>query len=151
MPYIKNLRDYPELLGPAASWFHDKWNISRDIYYHSMVEAMHTETAVPAWYLVLDQDRIIAGCGVITQDFHNRPDLTPNLCALYVEDSFRGQGIAGTLLSRVCIDLRSQNLHNLYLMTHHTSFYEQYGWAYLCDALQADHAQPIRIYQKRLF
>ena len=39
--------------------------------------------------------------GVIDNDFHNRADLTPNLCALYVEPTFRHQGLAGILLTTV--------------------------------------------------
>lgn len=31
-------------------------------------------------------------------DFHDRKNLTPNVCALYVEESCRNQGIADKLL-----------------------------------------------------
>ena len=39
-----------------------------------------------------------AGAGVISNDFHNRRDLAPNLCALFVEPAYRRQGIARRLL-----------------------------------------------------
>ena len=38
------------------------------------------------------------GAGVIENDFHDRKDLTPNVCAVYVEEHCRCQGIAGKLL-----------------------------------------------------
>lgn len=45
---------------------------------------------------------MVGGIGVIENDFHNRNDLTPNVCALYVEQTDRCQGIAGKLLRYVC-------------------------------------------------
>ena len=60
------------------------------------MEAACGGRAVPRWYLVIDEkDEIVAGAGIIDNDFHDRPELTPNLCALYVEESWRGRGIAG--------------------------------------------------------
>ena len=83
---------------------------------------------VPQWYLALEQDRIIGGLGVIENDFHNRKDLTPNVCAVYTEEDHRLQGIAGALLARVCSDMKEQGIDTLYLLTDHTSFYERSAW-----------------------
>lgn len=38
---------------------------------------------------------IVGGLGVIENDFHNRKDLTPNVCAVYVDEDYLCQGIAG--------------------------------------------------------
>ena len=70
--------------------------------------------------------------GVIENDFHNRKDLTPNVCAVYTEKDRRGEGIAGKLLNFVCSDMKSKGIDTLYLVTDHTSFYERYGWKFLC-------------------
>ena len=37
----------------------------------------------------------ISGAGVIENDFHDRKDLTPNLCALFVEERKCGRGEPG--------------------------------------------------------
>ena len=68
--------------------------------------------------------RLFGGIGVIENDFHNRKDLTPNVCAVYVEENYRCQGIAGKLLEYVCEDMRSFGTKTLYLITDHTGFYE---------------------------
>lgn len=31
--------------------------------------------------------------GSIANDFHDRKDLTPNICAVYTEEAYRGRGI----------------------------------------------------------
>ena len=129
---IIRLTDRPELKEKMATWFHEKWGIPLDAYLESMNVTLEQKASVPCWYVVFDGDRIIGGAGVIENDFHDRPDLTPNLCALYVEEDRRREGIAGTLLSFICEDMKQKGINTLYLVTDHTSFYERYGWDYFC-------------------
>ena len=84
------------------------------------------------WYLCIDGEKIVGGLGVIENDFHNRKDLSPNVCAVYVEEAYRKQGIAGKLLDMVVDDMRSKGISPLYLVTDHTGFYERYGWEFYC-------------------
>ena len=103
-------------------------------------------TAIPQWYLAVHRAEIIGGVGVIENDFHGRKDLSPNLCALFVEEAWRNQGIAGRLLQFVCDDMVKWNIHTLYLLTDHTSFYERYDWKFICMAKSED-GETMRIYQ----
>ncbi len=57
-------------------------------------------------YICISDDEIFAGIGVIENDLYNRIDLTPNLCALYVEENFRLNGIASNLVKYVCNNLK---------------------------------------------
>ena len=91
-------------------------------------------------------DKIIGGMGVIENDFHDRKDLFPNVCAVYTEPEYRCKGIAGRLLKMVIEDLRIKGISPVYLVTDHTGFYERYGWEYLC-MVQGDGEQEIsRLY-----
>ena len=96
--------------------------------------------------LLLRGDKIIGGLGVIENDFHNRKDLSPNVCAVYVEDEYRCQGIAGKLLNFVCEDMKSKGIKTLYLVTDHTSFYERYGWEFLCMVQGDGEEEMTRMY-----
>ncbi len=125
------LRDRPELMEPAAAWFHEKWHVPKDAYLECMRAYLNKETEY-GWYLCLDGDQIIGGLGVIENDFHDRKDLSPNVCAVYTEKAFRNQGIAGHLLDMAVDDLRSKGITPLYLVTDHTGFYERYGWEFFC-------------------
>ena len=106
---IVNLQERPALWRQAAEWFHRKWGIPAEEYLGSMDECLAGGSAVPQWYVVLQGNEIIGGAGIIANDFHERKDLTPNLCALYVEEAFRCQGIAGRLLERACRDMKKAN------------------------------------------
>lgn len=146
---ILKIRNHPELINMAACWFHDKWDIPEIEYVKSM-KAVSAISPVPQWYILFDNGSIIAGCGIIENDFHDRPDLSPNLCALYVDEKYRNRGIAGKLLEHVCIDMRSFGLKKLYLVTDHDSFYERYGWTYLCMVNDLSCGELIRMYEKMI-
>lgn len=126
------LADRPDLKERAAQWFHEKWGIPLEAYRESMEECLTQKSAVPQWYLAMEDGQILGGLGVIENDFHDRKDLAPNVCAVYTEEAKRGQGIAGALLDRVCKDMSDRGIDTLYLVTDHTSFYERYGWEFLC-------------------
>ena len=130
LQYI-TLRQRPELTNPAADWFNSKWGVPKEAYLECMTAYLSGETEL-GWYLCLDGDKIVGGLGVIENDFHDRPDLTPNVCAVYTEESHRRLGIAGKLLDMAVEDLRSKGISPAYLVTDHTGFYERYGWEFLC-------------------
>lgn len=126
------LRDKPELLDRAAAWFHEKWHVPLEAYRESMMESLEGPDGVPRWYVVLDgAGEIIAGAGIIENDFHLRKDLRPNLCALYVEEPWRNRGLARGLLDRARRDVGRMGLPKLYLLTDHRDFYEKCGWSFL--------------------
>ena len=128
--YIK-LRERPEWKQAAAEWFHSKWNVPIEAYLDCMDAYLSGETEY-GWYLCLDGNKIVGGMGVIENDFHDRKDLVPNVCAVYTEEACRGKGIAGQLLTIVVDDMKSKGITPIYLVTDHTGFYERYGWEFLC-------------------
>lgn len=144
------LRERPELLLRAAEWFHEKWGIPRAAYEASMRDCLMGLGAVPQWYVTLADGAIIAGAGVIENDFHERKDLAPNVCAVYVEEDWRGRGVARALLSRICADMQEKGVKTLYLTTDHTAFYEKLGWEFLCLVWEEGHARQTRMYMRKL-
>ncbi len=81
------LRQRPELKNQAAKWFYCKWGVPQEAYLECMESYLNIKTEY-GWYLCLDKGRII-GLGVIENDFHDRKDLTPNVCAVYTEEEYR--------------------------------------------------------------
>lgn len=142
---ICRLREHPEWAEPAAQWFADRWGVPKAAYQESIQACLDQGEGVPQWYVVLAGDAVVAGAGVIAHDFHDRNDLTPNLCALFVQEEFRGQGIARALLQLARRDAAAVGIPRLYLVTDHTAFYERCGWTYLTMAREED-GSPIRVY-----
>ena len=139
------LRQRPGLKEEAAAWFHDKWKVPQEAYLECM-EAYLDDKTEYGWYLCLDGEHIIGGLGVIENDFHDRKDLTPNVCAVYTETEYRCQKIACCLIDMVVKELKSKGITPVYLVTDHTSFYERYGWEFFCMVQGDGEPDMTRLY-----
>ena len=142
------LRQMQDIRGAAAEWFHAKWGVPTEAYLECMESYLNHDSDY-GWYLCLDGDKIVGGMGVIENDFHDRKDLAPNICAVYTDEDYRGKGIAGHLLDMAVEDLRSNGITPVYLVTDHTGFYERYGWEFLCMAQGDDEPDMTRLYIHR--
>lgn len=145
---LVTLRDRPELLDEAAAWFHEKWGMPEAAYRERMADYLSGGTEY-GWYLCLNGGRIVGGLGVIDNDFHDRRDLAPNVCAVYTEEDCRARGVAGGLLELAVEDMRSRGVSPLYLVTDHVGFYERYGWEFLCMVREEGTEKPTRLYVHR--
>lgn len=144
------IRNRPELYSAAAEWFSSKWHIPKKAYEESISECLTKKAAVPQWYLVFDDGgNIAAGLGVIENDFHKRTDLSPNICAVFVEPEHRKKGVAKMMLNLVCRDISGFGIENIYLITDHTDFYEKCGFEYFCNAEEND-GEISRMYRRCL-
>lgn len=142
------LREKPELKEKAAEWFSSKWRVPKEAYLQCMESFLCGETEY-GWFLSLDGEKIIGGLGVIENDFHNRKDLTPNICAVYTDKEYRGQGVAGRLLNMAVEDLKSKRKTPVYLLTDHIGFYEKYGFEFYCMVKENGEEEFSRMYIHR--
>ena len=142
------LREKPDLKETAAQWFHNKFGVPIQAYLGCMESYLEGKTEY-GWYLCLDGNRIVGGLGVIENDFHDRKDLSPNICAVFTETEYRCKGIAGHLLDMAVEDLREKGISPVYLVTDHTGFYERYGWEFLCMVQGDGEPDMTRMYIHR--
>ena len=143
------LRNDSTMNEKTAEWFHNKWHIPAETYLESIRECQQTKVKIPQWNIIIDKEncnKIIAGMGVIDNDFHERRDLSPNICAVFTESDYRGMGLAKYLLDFVCKDMSALGYNDLYLITSHTEFYEKCGWEFFCN-VKEDNGETARVYR----
>ena len=143
---IVSLRDNPDWLDRFADYFSGKWPVKRVIYYDAMLHSIDTPSPLSRWYALVKAEDIIGGFGLIANDFNSRQDLYPWLCALFIEQSERGQGLGGRLLAQGIAETRRLGFEKLYLATDHIGYYERYGFKYIGDCYDVGGA-PERIYE----
>ncbi|MBQ9448500.1 MAG: GNAT family N-acetyltransferase [Acholeplasmatales bacterium] len=142
-----DLYNYPNKVDEAASWFSKSWGIPKEAYLECMEAYLKGETPY-GWYLCLCNNEIIAGLGVIKNDFHKRVDLYPNICAVYVDEAYRGHSIAGKLLNMAVEELKKKNVSPVYLLTVHIGFYEKYGFEFY-EMVENEDGDMSRMYIHR--
>ena len=130
----------------AAKYFSNKWGVPLEAYIDSMRESF-VSSPVPSWFYIEKEGQIIGGIGIIENDFHERKDLTPNLCALYVKEEYQGNGIGRKLLDYACNYLYNNGIETAYLITTHTEFYEKVGFSFFGE-IKEDSGDLVRCYYK---
>ena len=148
---VWSVRERPEKVGEFISYFQEKW---ADAYSGAMYRdcLLHTPGApgpLPQWYLLREGGRTLGCAGLIPNDFISRADLWPWLCALYVEEPFRGQGLGGRLISHICGQALALGYHSIHLCTGHVGYYERYGFVHGGTGYHP-WGESSRIYSRRL-
>ena len=145
---LNKLKD-KNLIEELSIFFHNKWGVPVEAYVNSMNDSLESNTGVPAWYYVIEDGKVIAGLGVIENDFHKRKDLRPNICAVYVKEEYQGKGICRSMFNYVCDDLKNNEIYDVYLITTHTELYEHLEFEYIGD-IEEDDSGMVRCYHKSL-
>ena len=143
---IIDIREYPEWIDQGAEFFSTRWGLPKSLYAESINASLTTNYPVPRWYLMLRDDEIIGGCGLIDNDFMVRTDLCPWLCALYIEPDERGQRYGEQFLEHVRIEAAKLGFEKVYLNTDHVDYYEKYNWRYLGDFAHTS-GEDTRVYE----
>jgi len=148
---IISVRENPEYMDTAIKYFQSKWaNEESLMVYEDCIEnSMRTASPLPQWYLLCDHERIIGCAGLITNDFISRMDLYPWVCALYIEEDYRGNHYGAILLDKAEKDARDAGFLYLYLCTELIGFYEQYGFNYIGIGYHP-WGESSRIYSKKI-
>lgn len=148
---ILSVRENNDIAEDALKYIQGIWasNQSLPVYRDCILHSLDSESPLPQWYLLYDENRIIGCCGLITNDFISRMDLWPWLCALYVEKTHRGHGYGALLINRVIKDTNQLGFQNLYLCTDHVGYYERYGFEYLAQGFHP-WGESSRIYHQRI-
>jgi len=145
---IINIRKQPEYKDLAIQYNAKNWG-NMAIYQDCINNSLETDNPLPVWYLLMDNEKIVGSVGLITNDFISRMDLWPWLCALYVEEDYRGQNLSQLLIEQLKLDCRAMGFENLYLATDHVGFYEKHGFNYLADGYHP-WGDVSRIYEIRV-
>ncbi|UQZ88100.1 GNAT family N-acetyltransferase [Deltaproteobacteria bacterium Smac51] len=129
---IVSVRQEPEYAGEAIKYIQQCWPEVLPVIYEDCIRhSLQAKAPLPQWYLLMDNQRPIGCCGLITNDFISRSDLYPWICAVYIDEEHRGRAYSALLLDRCKQDCAALGFDHVYLSTDHIGFYEKYGFEYI--------------------
>ncbi|MDD7637083.1 MAG: GNAT family N-acetyltransferase [Clostridiales bacterium] len=130
---ILSAREHPEWTERIIAYFQKHWasEDSMMVYEDCIKNCIHSPSPLPQWYVMVDGDTIIGCAGLITNDFISRMDLYPWICALYIEEAYRGHAYGSLLLARAEEDAAKAGYPYAYLCTDHVGYYEKYGFEHI--------------------
>ncbi|WP_353051569.1 GNAT family N-acetyltransferase [Peribacillus frigoritolerans] len=79
------------------------------VYEDCITHSITTDSPFPIWNLMEDSGEIIGCAGLISNDFISRMDLWPWICALYIDNSYRGRSLAKSYFYVLKLMLKKQD------------------------------------------
>ena len=148
---IINVREHVEYQDKAIKYIQNKWanENTLKLYEDCITHSLKTDNSLPIWYLLENKGEIIGCAGLISNDFISRMDLWPWVCALYIEESYRGMSLGEKLLLKIKEDTKNAGFNKLYLCTNHIGYYEKYDFSYIGDGYHP-WGSSSRIYEASL-
>ena len=147
---VISVREHPEYKDRAIEYFQTSWQSVLPIIYEDCIShSIHARNALPQWYLLEKDDKLIGCAGLITNDFISRGDLYPWICAIFIEESHRGNRYSEILIDKAKSDARKAGFEYVYLCTEHIGFYEKYNFKYIGQGYHP-WGEESRIYELKL-
>jgi N-acetylglutamate synthase-like GNAT family acetyltransferase len=87
-------------------------------------------TPIPFALVAHDGEKFLGTCSVIASDLEERPQLTPWVAAVWVEEQARRHGVGAALVNRAVQDCFALGVTHAYLCARPpmTGFYQGLGW-----------------------
>lgn len=147
---VISVRENPEYEKKAIKYFQENWkSVLHKIYEDCIKNCIKAKKPLSQWYLLEKNDTIIGCAGLITNDFISRMDLYPWVCALFIDEKFRGNNYGSLLLEKAKIDSQKAGFDSLYLCTDHTDYYERFGYKYIGQGYHPWNEES-RIYELKI-
>jgi predicted acetyltransferase len=141
----------PAIIDIAVDYFWKCWgdNNNFKFYQDCIFNSVDSNKALPKFYIVLENEEIIASYALVTNDLISRQDLYPWLACLFVNPDYRNKGIAERLLQHGLQETEKKGFDALYLSTDLENFYEKKGWTHLANGYNI-FGTAIKIYSKQI-
>lgn len=147
---IISVRENPEYIDTAIEYFQKSWKgVLPIIYKDSITNSINAIKPLPQWYLLEKNDKVIGCAGLITNDFISRMDLYPWVCAIFIDEKYRGNAYGSKLIEKSKTDAKKAGFDKIYLCTDHIGYYEKYGFNYIGQGYHPWDEES-RIYELKL-
>ena len=130
---ISDLRQWPKFFDTVADRIWQAWwqpnGYPLDYISNRLRENMEP-TPIPFALVAHDGERFLGTSSVIASDLEERPQLSPWIAAVWVEEDARRRGIGAALVNRAAQDCFALGVSRAYLCARPrmTVFYETLGW-----------------------
>lgn len=95
---------------------------------------IYTESAYPQWYLLMDNQKIVGGAGVVNNDRINDKDFSPILYYLYIKEAYYDTEGVSLLFKKIKQDAAVFGYEKIECFTDQISFYESHGFRYIKES-----------------
>lgn len=99
--------------------------------------------------MLIDDENLVSFCTLAEKDDIQPTELTPWIGWIYTFPAYRGNRLAGELLSNAEELAKQSGATHTYISTNHIGLYEKYGYEFFTVAKDVE-GEKTRVYRKKL-
>jgi len=129
----------------CLEWGSDKSEQGIEKIKERILHKLNTDK-IPLILIAFTGEKCIGTVAIVEDDLEKRPDLTPWIASVYIEQNHRGHGIAKLLVEGAMRKAKALGVKVIYLHTETAhGLYEKMGWKHLAETTN-DRSEPSTIY-----
>lgn len=130
---ISDIKGQPQFFAITADRIWRAWWKSQGYdfeFIKGLMEENRTTHNIPVALIAHDGDEFLGTVSLIASDLSSRPDYSPWVAALWVDEPYRSRGIGSTLVTAAIQIARDQQFETVYLgaTSDKHEFYVARGW-----------------------
>ncbi len=141
MMKISLLIDHPEAVEKIAKWYYDEWasiapQMTEEMMYQKVLEKAANRDVIPLAIVVHHEKELIGVLELKLRENKSYPEYEHWIGGIFVDPLWRGQGIAGQMISEIKEKARKLGVKTLYLQceNYNVVLYQKYGFEILHQA-----------------
>lgn len=140
---ITDLRYETDCIEKLAKWHHSEWaHLNPGSSLESRIATMLAylgDPIVPSMFVCKEGDLLLGSAAIVENDMDTRTELSPWLASVYVEKTYRKQGLGTALVNHVVNVAKNAGFSYLYLFTpDKEDFYWEIGWFTISKEIYRD-------------
>lgn len=150
MVIIEHLADHKEHIDTVIEWLWKEFgNEDNYAFWESIVKRSLDKDKLPLTFIALMNNEVVGTVGLWRGDLLSRQDLFPWLSALFVKESYRGNGIGQELQKFLIQYCKQLGYKELFLYTDLNDYYEKTAWQYIGEGIEFS-GHSIKLYKQEL-
>ncbi|CAN7455489.1 GNAT family N-acetyltransferase [Aminobacter sp. LjRoot7] len=146
---ISDLRDRPEFAGDVADRIWNAWwraDGHELAFIRGLVDENFTSTGLPMAFVAHDGDTFLGTAHLIDKDLESRPQYSPWVAALWVDEVARKSGLGAALARAAAEAAFKQGFETVYLCAKPrlTAYYEGMGWQKIEEDVEGTNVFSMR-------
>lgn len=125
--YVLSIREHPEYEKLCSRFFLEHCNVDERVK-ASIHSCIYAEAALPQWYLLMDNKKIVGGAGLIEGD-----ELSPCLVNLFIKEAYCDDENIALLIKKIKKDAAVFGYEKIYAVTDQKVVYENLGFNYISE------------------
>lgn len=149
---INHISKHPEAIPVIARWLENEWgDLSHDVNFSkisSNLQEQKNPRTIPETFIALRNNTFLGTASLVENDMSTRPELTPWLAGVFVDPTFRKNGVGSELVKTIITEAEIIGIKKFYLWTaNKKNYYAKLGWQFFDQTKYLNKNVTIMSYQ----